>query len=45
MHVDATLLIERPKRAPYKEAIHYAPLGALGVAPDRVNVKASNGEG
>jgi 2-C-methyl-D-erythritol 2,4-cyclodiphosphate synthase len=45
LHVDATVLIERPKLAPHKEAIRASLAGVLGVAPDRVNVKATRGEG
>ena len=45
LHVDTTLLMERPKLKPHKAAIREALAGALGVAPDRVNVKATTGEG
>ena len=44
LHVDATLLMEKPKLKPYKPEIRDALAGALGVAPDRVNVKATTGE-
>ncbi len=44
LHVDTTVLMERPKLAPHKAAIRDALSGALGVAPDRVNVKATTGE-
>jgi 2-C-methyl-D-erythritol 2,4-cyclodiphosphate synthase len=44
LHVDTTVLMERPKLAPHKPAIRQALAGALGVAPDRVNVKATTGE-
>jgi 2-C-methyl-D-erythritol 2,4-cyclodiphosphate synthase len=44
LHVDTTVLMERPKLAPHKAAIRDALAGALGVAPDRVNVKATTGE-
>jgi 2-C-methyl-D-erythritol 2,4-cyclodiphosphate synthase len=44
LHVDTTVLMERPKLAPHKEAIRKALAGALGIAPDRVNVKATTGE-
>jgi len=41
-HVDATVMMERPKLSPHREAIE-AKLGAvLGVTP---NVKATTGEG
>jgi 2-C-methyl-D-erythritol 2,4-cyclodiphosphate synthase len=45
LHVDTTLLIERPRLAPHKEAMRRNLAGALGIAPDRVSVKASTGEG
>ena len=44
-NVDATVVLERPKLAPYRDAIRDALAGALGVAPDAVNVKATTGEG
>jgi 2-C-methyl-D-erythritol 2,4-cyclodiphosphate synthase len=44
-HVDATVVMERPKLAPHRDAIRAALADALGVAPERVNVKASTGEG
>ncbi len=44
LHVDTTLLMERPKLAPHKPAIRDALAGAMGVPPDRVNVKATTGE-
>jgi 2-C-methyl-D-erythritol 2,4-cyclodiphosphate synthase len=44
LHVDTTLLLERPKLAPHKAAIRDALAGAMGVAADRVNVKATTGE-
>jgi 2-C-methyl-D-erythritol 2,4-cyclodiphosphate synthase len=44
VHVDVSVLMERPKLAPHKRAIRDALAGALGVAPDRVNVKATTGE-
>jgi 2-C-methyl-D-erythritol 2,4-cyclodiphosphate synthase len=44
LHVDTTLLLERPKLAPHKPAIREALAGAMGVQPDRVNVKATTGE-
>jgi 2-C-methyl-D-erythritol 2,4-cyclodiphosphate synthase len=45
VHVDATVLMERPKLSPHREAIRASLAGALGVAPRQVNVKASTGEG
>ena len=44
LHVDTTLLMERPKLAPHKPAIRDGLAGAMGVAADRVNVKATTGE-
>jgi 2-C-methyl-D-erythritol 2,4-cyclodiphosphate synthase len=44
LHVDTTVLMERPKLAPHKEAIRTALAGALGITADRVNVKATTGE-
>ncbi len=44
-HVDATVIIEAPKLGPYREQI-LARLGtALAVPPERLNVKATRGEG
>jgi 2-C-methyl-D-erythritol 2,4-cyclodiphosphate synthase len=45
MNVDATVVMEHPKLAPHREAIRESLAAALGVAPARVNVKASTGEG
>jgi 2-C-methyl-D-erythritol 2,4-cyclodiphosphate synthase len=44
-HVDATVVMERPKLAPYREAIRAALADGLGVVREHVNVKASTGEG
>ena len=44
-HVDATVVMERPKLAPYRDAIRAALPPGLGVGPEHVNVKASTGEG
>ena len=44
LHVDTTLLMEAPKLKPHKPAIRDALAGAMGVQPDRVNVKATTGE-
>jgi 2-C-methyl-D-erythritol 2,4-cyclodiphosphate synthase len=43
-NVDATVVLERPKLAPHRDAIRHRLAGALGIAPDRVNVKATTGE-
>lgn len=45
VHVDTTLLMERPKVGPYRDAIRAALAGALGVDVDAVNLKATTGEG
>jgi len=44
LHVDTSVLLERPKLAPHRAAIRDGLAGALGVAPERVNVKATTGE-
>jgi 2-C-methyl-D-erythritol 2,4-cyclodiphosphate synthase len=45
VNVDATVSIERPKLSPHREAIRERLARALGIAPGRVNVKATTGEG
>lgn len=45
LNVDATVVMERPKLAPHRESIRESLAAALGLAPARVNVKASTGEG
>jgi 2-C-methyl-D-erythritol 2,4-cyclodiphosphate synthase len=45
VNVDATVVMEHPKLAPCREAIRESLAAALGIAPARVNVKASTGEG
>jgi len=44
-NVDSTVLMERPKLAPYRERIRERLAPALGVSPDMVSVKATTGEG
>lgn len=44
-HVDATVLIERPKLLPFKETMRENLAGALELPLGRVNVKATRGEG
>jgi 2-C-methyl-D-erythritol 2,4-cyclodiphosphate synthase len=44
-HVDATVMAERPKLAPFRAAIRSSLAGGLGVEEDGVNVKATTGEG
>ena len=43
--VDATVLAERPRVAEHRQAMRERLAGALGVAAERVNVKATRGEG
>jgi 2-C-methyl-D-erythritol 2,4-cyclodiphosphate synthase len=44
-NVDVTVVLERPKLAPHRDVIRTTLAGALGLAPDAVNVKATTGEG
>jgi 2-C-methyl-D-erythritol 2,4-cyclodiphosphate synthase len=44
-HVDATVVMERPKLGPHRAAIRTSLAIALGVAEDAINVKATTGEG
>jgi 2-C-methyl-D-erythritol 2,4-cyclodiphosphate synthase len=45
VNVDSTVVMERPKLTPHREAIRERLASALGMAPARVNVKATTGEG
>lgn len=45
VNVDATVVMERPKLGPRREAIRESLVVALGLAVQRVNVKATTGEG
>jgi 2-C-methyl-D-erythritol 2,4-cyclodiphosphate synthase len=45
VHVDATVVIERPALAPHRERVRAALAQALGIPPERVSVKATRGEG
>jgi 2-C-methyl-D-erythritol 2,4-cyclodiphosphate synthase len=45
VNVDTTIVMERPKLADHKEQIRTTLAAALGLAPVRVNVKATTGEG
>jgi 2-C-methyl-D-erythritol 2,4-cyclodiphosphate synthase len=45
VNVDATIVMEHPKLGPHREAIRERLATALGIAPGRVNVKATTGEG
>jgi 2-C-methyl-D-erythritol 2,4-cyclodiphosphate synthase len=44
-HIDTTVVMERPKIGPHREAIRAALAAAVGVGSEHVNVKASTGEG
>jgi 2-C-methyl-D-erythritol 2,4-cyclodiphosphate synthase len=45
VHVDATVIIERPALAPHREAMRGKLAEAMGVEVERVSVKATRGEG
>ena len=45
VHLDATVVLERPKLAPFRDAIRASLAAVLGLADDAVNVKATTGEG
>jgi 2-C-methyl-D-erythritol 2,4-cyclodiphosphate synthase len=45
VHVDATVVIERPALAPHRERIRRALAEALGIPTEHVSVKATRGEG
>lgn len=44
-HVDTTVILERPRLAPYRDAMRESLAGALAVPLANVNVKATTGEG
>lgn len=44
-HVDTTVVMERPKLSPHRNAIRASLAAGLGVGLGAVNVKASTGEG
>jgi 2-C-methyl-D-erythritol 2,4-cyclodiphosphate synthase len=44
-NVDCTVVMEAPRLAPHRQAIRERLATALGLAPGRVNVKATRGEG
>jgi 2-C-methyl-D-erythritol 2,4-cyclodiphosphate synthase len=44
-HVDATVVIERPKLAPVRDRMRARLAGALGLELSHVSVKATRGEG
>ena len=45
VHVDATVMMERPKLSPYRDGIREKLAATLEVAVSHVNVKATTGEG
>ncbi len=45
VNVDATVVLERPKLAPHRDAIRATLAAALGLPGGAVNVKATTGEG
>jgi 2-C-methyl-D-erythritol 2,4-cyclodiphosphate synthase len=45
VHIDATVILERPKLAGAREQIRTRLADALGLAPVHVSVKATRGEG
>jgi 2-C-methyl-D-erythritol 2,4-cyclodiphosphate synthase len=45
VHVDATVVMERPRLAPHRDEIRATLAVALEIDPRHVNVKASTGEG
>jgi 2-C-methyl-D-erythritol 2,4-cyclodiphosphate synthase len=45
VHVDATVVLERPKLAPVRDQMRATLAGALGLSSSHVNVKATRGEG
>lgn len=45
LHVDVTVVIERPKLAPHLSAMRAAVAGALGVGEGAVSIKAKTNEG
>ena len=45
VHVDGTVMMERPKLGPHKAVIRASLAAALGIPEEAVNVKATTGEG
>lgn len=45
LHIDATVLLERPKLSPVREQIRASLAAVLELSPDHVSVKATRGEG
>jgi 2-C-methyl-D-erythritol 2,4-cyclodiphosphate synthase len=44
-HVDATVVLERPRLAPHRDAIRESLAGVLALGLEHVSVKATRGEG
>jgi 2-C-methyl-D-erythritol 2,4-cyclodiphosphate synthase len=44
VHVDATVMMERPKLAPYRDAMRETLAAALQIGLGHVNIKATTGE-
>lgn len=44
-HIDAIVIAERPKLGPHFPAMRAALAGALGIEPQRINLKAKTNEG
>jgi 2-C-methyl-D-erythritol 2,4-cyclodiphosphate synthase len=45
VHIDATVLLERPRLSPATEEMREKLARALGINIDRINIKATRGEG
>ena len=45
VHVDSTVVIERPALAPHRDRMRSALAEAMGIPAERVSVKATRGEG
>jgi 2-C-methyl-D-erythritol 2,4-cyclodiphosphate synthase len=45
VHIDATVMLERPQLAPVREQIRASLASALGLTSDHVSIKATRGEG
>jgi 2-C-methyl-D-erythritol 2,4-cyclodiphosphate synthase len=45
VHVDSTVMLERPKLAPFRDQIREVLSAAIGIAIEHVSVKATRGEG
>lgn len=45
VHIDAIVITEKPKLGPHFPAMRQALAGALGIGPQRINLKAKTNEG